>query len=434
MKKLILVTLLFTQVLNSINAQKPNLEYRLFELPNVIFHKVDSSMNGITYELKIRQALDHSDSSKGFFYQKAFLLHKGFDRPTVMNTAGYDRKEPLIFELTKLLTANQIDIEHRYFGDSKPDTLDYNYLNFEQATGDLHYINQLLKNIYSGKWVSTGISKGGTTTIMYRYFYPNDVDVSVPYVAPVNNAFEDKRIFQFLDTVGTDECRSKMRSFQRRILSNRDKILPMFYFYAKGKDLDFTYNTLEEAFEYTVLEYSFSFWQFGNDCKNIPSDSTSLITSVENLLEVSDIYSFSDEGIDFYGPYHYQAATEMGAYGYETEYFKDLLQALPVKPNPSFNFVPNHLLVKFNGKLLNRVSEWLKTSSNHFIYINGNSDPWRAAAVPPSKKVDAKWFFLDGKNHRDARIANMNDNEKEEIISTLGKWLSLKIEYTLSSE
>ena len=78
---------------------------------------------------------------------------------------------------------------------------------------------QLFEIIYRGKWVSTGISKGGATTIYYRYFYPDDVDVSVPYVAPVNRELEDQRLYSFLETIGSDECREKIRSFQIRVLS-----------------------------------------------------------------------------------------------------------------------------------------------------------------------------------------------------------------------
>ena len=160
-----------------------------------------------------------------------------------------------------MLSANQIAVEHRFFGESLPDSMDYKYLNLKQATADLHHINQLFKKIYAGKWVSSGISKGGVTTIFYRYFYPDDVDVSVPYVAPLNKAREDKRIYTFLDTVGTDECREKIKSFQTRLLENRDEVLSFLKFYSMGADLEFNYLTFEQAFEYAVMEYSFSFWQ-----------------------------------------------------------------------------------------------------------------------------------------------------------------------------
>ena len=138
--------------------------------------------------MKIRQEIDHNDPSKGYFYQRAFLSHKGYDNPTAIITNGYGKPRNNITEVAELLEANQINVEHRYFLESSPDSLDYDYLNFEQITADLHKINQLFRKIYDGKWISTGISKGGTTTIFYRYFYPNDVDVSIPYVAPVNHS------------------------------------------------------------------------------------------------------------------------------------------------------------------------------------------------------------------------------------------------------
>ncbi|MCD6565972.1 MAG: hypothetical protein J7K53_08505 [Bacteroidales bacterium] len=436
MKKLLFVLVLLSLTLIHLNAQTPQIEKLLDELPDVVFKKIDSTVTGITYELKIRQPLDHSEPSGYFFFQKVYLLHKGFNKPVVMNTAGYGRSRPYAFELTTLLDANQVDVEHRYFGDSQPDSLDYNYLNFEQVTADLHQVNELLKNIYSGKWISTGISKGGTTTIMYRYFYPDDVDVSVPYVAPINNALEDTRIYEFFDTIGTEACRNKIRSFQRRILEKRDEILPWLHFYAKGANNNFTYNTLEEAFEYAVLEYPFSFWQFGHrqygtDCSTIPVDTTSLISCVEYLLDVAGISSFSDQDLAESGPYFYQAATEMGAYGYETEDFKDLLKVLPINPYPRFLFVPDHLPVSFDGTLLEKVDKWLKVRGNHFIYINGATDPWCATAVPPSENVDAEWFFLSGENHGGARIRNMNETEREKFISTLERWLDIEIENRL---
>ncbi|HQU60312.1 MAG TPA: S28 family serine protease, partial [Saprospiraceae bacterium] len=124
------------------------------------------------YELNIRQPLDHKDPSKGYFYQRAFLSHRSFDAPMVIATEGYSRPSNRLYELTQYLGANQVDVEHRYFGASMPDSLDYTYLNLEQATADLHHIRQLLGQLYPKAWVSTGISKGGQTTFFYRYFYP----------------------------------------------------------------------------------------------------------------------------------------------------------------------------------------------------------------------------------------------------------------------
>ncbi|MFT5253471.1 MAG: hypothetical protein ACI87N_002509, partial [Flavobacteriales bacterium] len=84
-----IVILLFFQILN---AQTSKLDILLFELPDVVFTKIETAKDfKATYELQIKQPIDHSDPSKGYFYQRAFLSHKGFEQPTVMITEGYDR-------------------------------------------------------------------------------------------------------------------------------------------------------------------------------------------------------------------------------------------------------------------------------------------------------------------------------------------------------
>ena len=59
-------------------AQVVEIDNLLFELPDVIFTQIESAEGyEASYELKIKQPLDHFDASKGFFYQNfiIFLLH-----------------------------------------------------------------------------------------------------------------------------------------------------------------------------------------------------------------------------------------------------------------------------------------------------------------------------------------------------------------------
>ena len=429
MKKIsiiIIVTFLFFEFLN---AQTNRIDSLLFELPDVIFSKIETAKNfEATYELKIKQPIDHSDVSKGYFYQRAFLSHKGFEQPTIMITEGYSRPKNRISELTELINGNQILIEHRYFGESMPDSLNYNYLNLKQVTEDLHHINTLFKNIYKTKWLSTGVSKGGATTLFYRYFYPNDVDVSVNYVGPINNAFEDKRIYTFLDTVGTKTCRDKIFSFQKYLLKNKKKILPFLEAYSMGANVDYTYLSIEKAFEFAVMEYPFAFWQNGKDCEDIPEKSSSYLDAMKYFISVSDIAFFSDRDMVNYASHYYQSATEFGYYGYETNEFKGLLSELSTDQNPHATFMPNKMQVPFDDRLLNEINKWLPKEGNKIIHIYGTLDTWSASAVPISKDVDAVWFFMNGKHHGNSRIKTMSKSEKEKLISTLERWLSIKID------
>ncbi len=101
-------------------------------------------------------------------------------------------------ELSPILNANQICVEHRYFNESTPQPVDWEHLTIYNAASDHHRIVEILKEIYKGKWVNTGISKGGQTVMYHRYFYPDDVDASVGYVCPLNFSIEDKRVYSFL--------------------------------------------------------------------------------------------------------------------------------------------------------------------------------------------------------------------------------------------
>ena len=403
------------------------LEKALYNLPDVIFKELPAPEGfAAAYELMVKQPLDHDHPEKGSFYQQVYFSHRGFDRPMVIVTEGYQAAGNRIYEATELLDANQLRVEHRFFAESTPEPKDWNYLNMRQACGDYHRIKEIFGQLYKNKWVSTGISKGGMTTIYYRYFYPDDVTVSIPYVAPLDTTFEDPRIYTFLHNQGSEKCRADIKAIQMRLLEEKPEALKRLSWYAKGKGLTYDYLGLEQAFEYAVLEYPFSFWQVGFTCDKIPDIKAPVDTILNYLNEVVDISFFSDQEIENYASHYYQAATETGYYGYETEPFKEFLKAVPEHPHAAF--VPGKMKVAYNPTLSNKVYNWLKTNGNQFIYIYGATDTWTSAGVPPSDKVDALWFHLAGRNHFDARIKNFTPEERKKMVDALEKWLDLEIE------
>jgi hypothetical protein len=420
---------LFLSLFLIFSLQAQTIKEELFNLPDVQFKRIKTPEGYETaYELKIKQALDHKDPSKGHFYQRVYLSHAGFDKPVVMSTNGYAKTKNSITEVAELLQANQLNIEHRFFGKSLPDSIDYTYLNLEQVAGDLHHINEIFRNIYSTKWISTGISKGGQTTIFYRYFYPEDVDVSIPYVAPINNGLEDKRIYTFLDSVGSDECRTRLKAIQKRLLTEREEVLPLMRWYTYGAKLNFTYLEFEQAFEYTILEFPFAFWQWGGKCGEIPEADVPLEDILYYFVTVSGIDFFADKSMKTYASHYYQAGAQMGYYGYDISEFKDLITALPNNKNPSAVFMPNKMEVEFNNEVILKAKAWMQKNGNQFIHINGNADTWSATALRPVKGLDAEWFFLANKDHGAARIKNMTSKERIRMINALEKWLEIDID------
>ena len=72
----------------------------------------------------VNQQLDWDDASEGTFGQRIIIKHRGFDRPTVMVTEGYGAAYAMSpnyqEELSTLLEANLVFVEHRYFLESTP--------------------------------------------------------------------------------------------------------------------------------------------------------------------------------------------------------------------------------------------------------------------------------------------------------------------------
>lgn len=195
------------------------------------------------YVTYFTQPLDHRRPEKGSFRQRVIVSHVGFDRPTVIVTEGYGAAYALNpkyrEELSELLDANMIFVEYRYFLESTPEPKDWQYLTAENSADDLHAVRNAFKSIYPGKWIATGISKGGQTTLLYRTFYPDDVDISVPYVAPLCYGAEDGRHEPFLRKVSTPEDRKRIEDFQLEVLKRKAALLPRFEKYCDEKGLKF---------------------------------------------------------------------------------------------------------------------------------------------------------------------------------------------------
>jgi len=425
MKRILFSSILILCAIGA-RSQADTIEKRLFELPDLIFKPIETPEGfEAAYELHIKQPLDHENPEQGHFYQRAYLSHRSFEAPMVLATEGYSRPSNRMYELTNYLAANQLDVEHRYFGSSVPDSLDYRFLNLKQVAGDLHRIRTLLGRVYEQPWVSTGISKGGQTTIFYRYFYPDDVAASVPYVAPLNLELTDDRIYAFLDTVGTDECRAAIRETQLQLLRSREEALPRLKWHAKGAGMTFNYMSIEKAFEYAVLEYPFSFWQLGHDCGKIPAADAPIDTLLDHFVDVVGLGFYADATMDAYASHYYQAGDEMGYYGFQTAPFEGLLEEI-TEEEPTAIFMPGKAEMGFQPGFVEEVFEWTQRGADKMIYIYGAIDTWTATGVPVSEQVDAQWYIIPGKDHGSARIHNMPASDREALLSQLRKWITKK--------
>lgn len=376
------------------------------------------------YEMIITQPLDHNKPNGQKFKQRIFLSHSDYTQPMVFVTEGYAANRNYQSELAKILDANQIIVEHRYFGKSVPAKMNWQYLNIKQAAADHHAIVQLFKKIYSGKWISTGISKGGQTTLFFKRFYPNDVDAAVPYVAPVNLAQEDPRIYMFLKSVGTEECRDRITQFQRAFLSHREEIKKLLMQDAEKNNIHFAWD-YDFVLEYMTLEYSFAFWQWGQTkCEDIPGPGATTEQLYEHMKKSNPLYFFTKKAMEDFGPFYVQAYNEIGYYGYDLSPFKDLLKE--IKDGSNIMLVPKDAKIHYDCGVMQDVNKWLQKHGNNILYIYGGNDTWNATSIQLTGETNAVKMVRKGGSHG-TRIKSFDGEEKEKIYSTLEQWLGIKI-------
>ncbi|MEU9860526.1 aminopeptidase [Streptomyces sp. NPDC047971] len=381
------------------------------------------------FVLEYTQPIDHHRPWKGTFKQRLSLLHKDTDRPTVFHTSGYglsttpSRREP-----TRIIDGNQVSMEYRFFTPSRPQPADWTKLDIWQAASDQHRIFTALKKIYGQKWLSTGASKGGMTATYYERFYPRDMDGVVAYVAPndvVNK--EDSAYDRFFETVGTKECRDRLNAMQREALIRRAPLQKKYKEWAATEGATFnTVGSLDKAYEAVVLDFVWGFWQYyGEDvCGSIPDAKAA---SDDEVYETIDAYSgwsfYTDQGLDPYTPYYYQAATELGSPSIKLPHLKGLSR---YGYQPARSFVPSEIPTTFKPSAMRDVDDWVRKNANRMMFVYGGNDPWGAEPFRLGKGArDSYVYTAPGANHG-AQVAGLVEAERAKATARILAWAGVE--------
>jgi hypothetical protein len=374
--------------------------------------------------LTFRQPVDHTKPAGPTFEQRFQLLHRDVERPMVLHTSGYNmptrafRSEP-----TVLVDGNQISVEQRFFEPSRPNPADWRKLDIWQAATDHHKLTQALKPIYGKKWLATGASKGGMTSVYHRRFYPRDLDGVVAYVAPNDaNNKEDSTYDDFFASVGaTPACRTALKELQHEALSRRTDLVNMYDAYAAANGLRFdrVFGSVDRAFEMAVLDTEWAFWQYNNEanCQVPGRDATNaqILTFIDQNATLS---FYADEGILPYAPYYYQAATQLGWAQPKFRYLKDLLHY------PNFyvanSSLPAELRSRHDPAPMIDVDRWVTKTASQMLFVYGSNDPWSAEQFHPSSK-DSYTYTAPGANHG-ANIAQLTAADAAAARATVLRW------------
>lgn len=382
------------------------------------------------YKVRILQPVDHQNPSAGTFVQTFVVSHAGFDRPVVFVTDGYTAgfafSPKYQDEQTKHFRANQVVVQHRFFDESTPEGRPWQYMTGYNAACDMHNINRQLREIYKGKFVTTGISKGGQNVMIYKTYFPDDADLSVPYVGPLCWGVEDGRHEPFIAKCGTQEDRRRIYEFQREALLRRPAMVAMLDSLTRAKG--YTYEgglTLDNVLDFCVLEASFALWQWGLPTDSLPGKASSDKAIFDKLMSIAGADYIANDGDG--APFFVQAAKELGYYGYDTKPFKGLLSIDSAKGYLHRIFLPEEAKdIVFDKTLYNDMHEYLKKNDPKMLFVYGQYDPWTAPA-PEDKLFKGKRnmvkFVVPNGSHS-SRIGSMPEEMRQRAWEILDGWMA----------
>lgn len=378
------------------------------------------------YVLRFLQPVDHADPDGPQYEQRVSLLHRDLEAPMVALTSGYwDYYGDNPYELTTLLAANQISIEHRYFGESRPEPTDWSTLTIRQMADDQHRIITALRTIYRGAFLTTGGSKGGMTATYHRRFYPDDVDGTVPYVAPLSFGAPDPRYAPFLDTIGPQTCRERIRAVATAMVRDHRAVLrARAQAQATEGEHEYTRIALSPALESAIVNLEWAFWQyFGvNFCTEVPLPDGDAMQLWEFLDRISPVTDNDDESIAQFEPYYHQAYAQLGYPDGGAAY----LDPYTVFADADYEgALPAGVPVYDGGAAMTDIDTFVKTESSRMLFIYGEWDPWTGGAYTLGQAADSL-LLVQPQGAHSARLGRLGEADRARAFEKLEAWTGVR--------
>jgi hypothetical protein len=410
------------------DADTRDILVRLNAIPGLTATEITTMAPGYrAFDMEFTQPADHKNPTGQTFQQHITLLHIDAAAPMVLQTSGYGvSPTPRRSEPTRLLSANQLSVEHRFFQTSRPDPADWSLLTIQQSAADFHAIRVALAPIYGGAWIGTGASKGGMTSIYHRRFYPADLAGTVAYVAPMMNGNPDPRFVPFVENDGDPTCSANIVAWQRATLLQRNEIENLVQADATSMGWTFDMLTLDVAFEHATLETSFIFWQYfdASMCPMVPAAGATASENYAFLQNIADISGWNDDALTYYEPFYYQSGVQLGYPGIREDFVSDIL-VHPGTDTPR-TYVPASIDMTFDPTAMPDVAQWLSTDASQMLLIYGENDPWSAGMADLGTATDSFELVNPAGNHGSS-INGLSATDKATALDALSRWTGVSI-------
>jgi hypothetical protein len=387
------------------NAADPAIS--LAEIPGVVAVDEVSCGGGLAvaatcFAIEFDQPVQHAAPSGPHFTQHLLLAHRGCDAPSLVADWGYSSFGFFDDELSVLYETNSLWIEHRFQGDSTPAPADWDWtsLTIENGANDMHAIITGFRRHYGGRWVSTGASKGGITASYHKYFFPDDLDGSVPYVAPASRARVDELYQDYLDTAFPQPCAQRLRDVQTAALTSRRPMMLQRLTPLVGSGFESAY------LELYTQSIDWGFWQaYGvSFCSTVP---TAAATDDQFWQFWADFTGFSGAspgpgGDMTYGALYYEWLTEQGFARQVNGDVEPLLTEPIALQSMADYFVegfPGVALPAHDATVTLATRAWVRDTAEDMVLIYGEYDPWSGGAMETPVHATSGRFFVPQATH-----------------------------------
>ena len=279
-----------------------------------------------------------------------------------------------------------------------------------------------LKQLYTGKYLATGGSKGGMTAIFYRRFFPDDVDGTVPFVAPISYAAPDPRYPPFLAAVGTPECRQTVRDLAVEMLSHRRAALEArAQQQADANGYSYTRIAIGPAVESAIISFEWSFWQyFGiTRCAALPATTASDDDLFKLLDQVSAPKDSDDEQTGLFDAYYFQAYYQLG---YPADGTETYLASFEQYTDADYvNSLPTTQPTYDGGAAMHDIADFVAQQGDRFLFVYGEWDPWTGGEFDLGSASDSLRLVQSQGTHN-SHLTKLASSDEQAAFAKLAAW------------
>lgn len=400
--------------------------------PGVTVVSYSEAVDSTQVYLRFEQPVDHDATSGPTFEQQAILYHRDPDAPVVLTTMGSSLYYGFQSDIGGLVKGNELQLEKRFDGQSRPEDVDWDLLTAEQVAADAHSVVERMQGVYGGPWIGTGHSNGGIDALSHRMFYPDDLAGTVAYVAPALTSLEDPRFHDFFANEADPTCQAAVEKLQVALLTT---LWPDFVASAQTQLDSYAYygytltfdrvGGLERSLQLSMIEFPFTFWQYNGlrVCPDVPDPDVDPVAAVEFgtfVAWAANGMSGSDGTLATAEAYFVQVSAYAGYPSIPTTAIDGLVDADLI--GAADFYLPEGATRPTFDALAPRLQDWIDTDAEDVILIHGGLDPWSAGALDVSLAGPTVHDLRDPDGDHNTMVDNLGPADRDVVIDALADW------------